>query len=79
MNQPVKRSDLPAPTLLADLQDVRAALRISKASVYRLVQMGRLSMPRKLGKKSLWPVAEIEAVKNGLPQRLDAGPKRKQA
>ena len=56
----VKRSDLPAATLLADLQDVRAALRISKAGVYRLVKTGRLSAPRKLGKRSLWPVAEVQ-------------------
>ena len=56
----LKRSDLPAPTMLADLQDVRAALRISKASVYRLVQTGLLSAPRKLGKRSLWPMSEVQ-------------------
>jgi predicted DNA-binding transcriptional regulator AlpA len=60
MPQPLKREALPSPTLLADLADVRAALRISKASVYRLVQTGRLPAPRKLGKRSLWPMAEVQ-------------------
>jgi predicted DNA-binding transcriptional regulator AlpA len=53
--------DQPRPWLLSD-RDVGAALRLSRASVWRHAASGKIPKPVKIGGATRWVSAEIEAV-----------------
>ncbi len=59
------------PPLLYDSGDLCAVLRISKATLHRLLAAGKLPKPIRLSGLK-WPVAEIEAfVAMGCPPRAE--------
>jgi excisionase family DNA binding protein len=50
--------------------EVCAALRCSRASLYRAMARGEVPQPRKLGKRNRWPADALAKALNKLPSEL---------
>lgn len=52
------------------VEQLAAALGISKVSIFRLISSGKLPRPAKLGRINVWPVQEIQSwLEAGSPDR----------
>jgi excisionase family DNA binding protein len=59
----------PTPQLMTT-RDVCAALKISRATLYREIDRGALPKPRKLGSRSRWDAGELAKALGKLPAEL---------
>lgn len=51
------------------IEEVRKTLSVSKSTVYELIKLGAVPAPKKFGRSSKWPRAEIR----DLCAKIDAG------
>jgi prophage regulatory protein len=59
------------PRLLS-LDDVKAITRLSRASIYRAINRGDLPKPLKVGSRSLWSAAAVDAAIDRMIEEAEA-------
>ncbi len=54
---------------MMDVKEMARFLHISIVTLYKLISLGRVPAPVKLGRRTLWPVENVKAwVAEGCPQ-----------
>ncbi|SPY08084.1 MULTISPECIES: helix-turn-helix transcriptional regulator [Oligella] len=46
--------------LLADIKDLQKIVKLGKTTIYDLIKKGEFPQPKRVGRRSLWDISEIQ-------------------